>query len=85
MSRLDGKFLERFFVQEVPLGTVNGSNVTFTLSQTPQENDAVLVFVDDLLARPTTHYTLSGTTITFGTAPATGQSVFVFYIQKRGE
>jgi hypothetical protein len=84
MSLLDANQLKRFWITEVPSGTVNGSNVTFTLSQTPIENDAVLVFLDGLKQKQTTDYSISGTTITFVTAPAIAQIVEVEYVQKKG-
>lgn len=83
--RIDAEFLKKFFTIEVPSGTVNGSNQAFTLAFTPLENDAVNVFINGLFQKPTTHYTISGTTITFVTAPAVGQDVVVYYIRKTGE
>lgn len=85
MSRIDGRFMKKFFEQETPSGTVNGSNVTFTLAQTPQENAAVLLFLDDTLKRQTADYSISGVTITMVTAPANGQTLYAFYIRKSGE
>lgn len=82
MARLDAKFLKRFWVKETPSGTVNGSNVTFTLSQIPAENDAVEIYLDGLFV---TDYSLSGVTITMTTAPAFGQVIRAFYVQKQGE
>jgi len=67
------------FAQEVPSGSINDSNVTFTLAQTPLVNAAVLVFLDGSLQKQTVDYTLSGSTITFAIAPATGQSIAAFY------
>lgn len=60
-----------------PSGTINGSNTNFTITHTPKAN-SLLVFVDGVLD---TNYTFnSGTkTITFTTAPAVGQSVYVSY------
>ena len=50
-------------------GTGDGSTTTFTVtSGTAVAN--VLVFVNGVVQRPTTDYTISGTTLTFGTAPA---------------
>ena len=67
------------FVQEVPSGTVNGSNVTFTLATTPSSAGAVMVFLDGVLVEQGSgagKYTISGTTITFGTAPVAPQVVY---------
>lgn len=85
MARPDADQLKKFWKQETPSGTINGSNVTFTLGQTPVENDSVLVFLDGLHQVIGTHITISGSTITFTTAPATAQVVVAFYIEQRGE
>lgn len=86
MSRVDADLLKKFIIDETPSGTVNGSNTAFTLSQTPfDSNDAVQVFIDGIKRDRVTDWTISGTTITFVTAPALGQSVRVNYIMLRGE
>lgn len=85
MARLDAEFLKKFFTIETPTGAVNGTNAVFTVSFTPLENDAVMIFVNGLFQKPTTHYSISGSTITFVTAPAVGQDVVVYYIRKTGE
>lgn len=82
--RIAAKNLLKFWKQETPSGTINGSNKAFTLSQTPLENDVVEVYLDGLRQVPVIDYTISTTTITFVTAPALGQSVFVQYVQKIG-
>lgn len=79
MTRIASKYQEDAFEQEQPSGTVNGSNVTFTLSAAPISSKAISVFLDGLLCKQTTHYSLSGSTITFVTAPATGQSVYAIF------
>lgn len=61
-------------------GTVNGSNVTFVLSQTPLDNLSVMVFKNGLLQEYTTDYTISGTTITFVVAPATASTLRAWYL-----
>lgn len=67
--------------QGTPTGTVDGVNANFTLSQAPQTDDALQVFVDGILRPKTTAWTTSGTTLTFtaGNIPLTGQSVYTFY------
>lgn len=69
------------FVQEIPSGTVNGSNAAFVLSQTPKSSDSVQVFVDGLLV-PKSGWTLSVATVTFGAGyiPAAGQDVYASYV-----
>ena len=48
--------------------TGDGSTVGFTVTD-GQTVDNVLVFLNGVFQRPTTDYTISGTTLTFGTAP----------------
>lgn len=83
--RIDAEFLKKFWVQETPSGTINGSNTAFTLSQTPFENETIMLFLDGLLLKQGTDYTVSGTSITMTTAPALAQEMRVQYIMKTGE
>jgi len=85
MSRIEARFLKEFWVDETPSGSINGSNVTFTLAQIPLENECVNVFLDGLKQTYTTDYTISGVTITFVVAPATAQILRVNYIRNTGE
>ena len=55
--------------------TGDGSDTTMSLSATPISVNNVLVFFNGVMQRPTTDFTLSGSTITFGTAPFTGAVV----------
>ena len=64
---------------ETPSGAVNGSNVTFTLSATPVANASVIMVLDGVTQTNGTDYTVSGTTVTFTTAPATGTEVIAIY------
>jgi hypothetical protein len=57
-----------FIYNETPSGTVNGSNVTFTLANTPVTGK-VSIFINGLLLPPTA-YSISTATITFVTAPS---------------
>jgi hypothetical protein len=67
--------------REVPSGTINGSNVTFTLAFTPAPVGSEMVFLNGLLqnAGVSNDYTISGATITFNTAPLTGNVLLVTY------
>lgn len=85
MSRLEGKDLKDFWVQETPSGTINGSNTAFTISQTPNEIESVQVYLDGLRQKYTQDYTVSGTTITFVVAPVTDQELWCEYVRNRGE
>ena len=55
--------------------TGDGSDTTMSLSATPISVNNVLVFFNGVMQRPTTDFTLSGSTITFGAAPFTGAVV----------
>jgi hypothetical protein len=79
MAEIDAKFFQDDFVQEVPTGLVNGSNTAFTLSMTPAWPEMVMLFVNGLAQIYTTHYSVSGTTLTMTYAPATGSDIEVKY------
>jgi hypothetical protein len=64
---------------EVPAGTINGSNVTFTLASTPATNSLALYKNGIRLKAGGADYTLSGATITFVTAPPTGAVLLADY------
>lgn len=66
-------------VQEVPSGTVNGSNTAFTLSFAPPSVTGVDLTLDGLALIYTTEYTISGSTITMVTAPSAGQKLYAEY------
>jgi hypothetical protein len=68
-------------LQETPSGTVNGSNVTFTLANTPPSSTTVILMLDGLvqIQGSGNDYTISGSTITMLTAPATGQKLYATY------
>ncbi len=77
MSSIVGKYLAPLFVQETPSGTVNGTNTTFTLSETPASASALVLTIDGVT---TTLYTLTGSTITMNTAPTLGQILSATYV-----
>jgi hypothetical protein len=81
-----------FIVREVPSGTVDGSNATFTLTNTPStvSNGAGAasseqVYVNGVLQNVggSNDYTISGATITFNTnaKPQSGDVILVSYIK----
>jgi len=80
-TQLNGKLSgSNLIVRETPSGAVNGSNVTFVLASTPVSGTE-LVFLNGLLQEPGSgnDYTISGDTITFETAPDTGDRIRVNY------
>ena len=62
---------------DIELDSATGNNTTtdFTVSTAPTAAEDLLVTINGLVQRPTTDYTVSGTTVTFGTAPFTGAVV----------
>ena len=68
-------------IQEIPSGTINGSNVTFTLANTPGVAASVILTLDGLtlIQGSGKDYTISGATITMATAPATAQNIYASY------
>jgi hypothetical protein len=71
-----------FVTREVPSGTVNGSNPTFTLANTPTAGSEH-VFTNGILqdAGAGADYTISGATMTFltGSIPLAGDKIRVSY------
>src|SRR5210317_2395933 len=57
--------------------TGDGSTQAFTLTNINNDVDNVMVFLNGVLQRPTTDYTVSGTTLTFGTAPANADAITI--------
>ena len=66
-------------------GTATGDNSTtaFTISSGRSVSD-VLVYVNGFMLTPTTDYTISGTTLTFVTAPATSAEITFRYLPLGG-
>jgi len=57
--------------------TGDGSATTFTLSQEPISEQGLLVVINNVIQKPTTNYTVSGTTLTIvGTAVASGDVIY---------
>jgi hypothetical protein len=69
-----------FVTRETPTGTLNGSNTTFTLANTPISGTE-MVFLNGLLQNPGAgnDYTVSGATITYLTAPVSTDVLRVSY------
>lgn len=65
---------------ETPSGTINGSNVTFTLANTPVSG-SVHLYLDGIRmdAGAGNDYTISGGTITMATAPVSGDKLRADY------
>lgn len=67
-----------FVDQEVPTGLINSSNVTYTLANTPIAG-SVHVYLNGIRMKTTGDYSISGTTITFVSAPQTGDTLIADY------
>tara|TARA_R100000900_G_scaffold127871_1_gene103500 strand:- start:1228 stop:1635 length:408 start_codon:yes stop_codon:yes gene_type:complete len=61
--------------------TGDGSDTTFTINSGRAVDD-VLVFVNGICLVPTDDYTISGTTLTFSTAPTNGAEISIRYLPK---
>lgn len=63
-----------------PTGTINGTNTAFTLPNTPIAS-SVKLYLSGLRMQQTTHYSVSGSTITFvsGFQPVSGEFLVVDY------
>jgi len=59
--------------------TGNGSNTGYTLSRTANTSTAT-VYLDGLLQDPSTDFSISGTALTFTTAPLSGESILVYHV-----
>ena len=62
----------------------DGSTTAFTLSETPPNATTLLVMVDGIIQKATTNYTLSGTTLTFTSAPDASAEIEVKHLGVRG-
>ena len=60
--------------------TGDGSATTFTLSKAPFSEDGLIVVINNVIQRPTTNFTVSGTTLTIvGTAVASGDVIYAIH------
>ena len=62
----------------------DGSTTAFTLSETPTYANSVMVFVDGILQKETTNYSVSGATLTFTTAPDASAEIETKHMGLRG-
>ena len=60
--------------------TGDGSATTFTLSKAPFSEDGLIVVINNVIQRPTTNFTVSGTTLTIvGDAVASGDVIYAIH------
>jgi hypothetical protein len=60
--------------------TATSSQTAFTLSTAPVSVKSILVFIDGVMQSETTHYTLSGVTLTIGASLTAGQQVSIVHL-----
>lgn len=70
---------QRFSDAETPVGTINGVNTSFTLSNAPNPALSLLLFVNKTLQIQGTDYTLSGSALTMIVAPPGGVTFLGWY------
>jgi hypothetical protein len=77
-TAVSGKFVTR----ETPTGSINGTNTSFVLANTPVVGSEE-VYLNGILQEPGAgnDYTISGSAITYLTAPVTGDKVRVSYVK----
>lgn len=64
---------------EIPVGTIDGVNVTFSLSVSPNPGSSLKVFRNGLRLDPIIDYSLTGSVLVFVRAPLAGDLFFVDY------
>ena len=64
--------------------TGDGSTTAFTLTETPPVANSVMVFVDGILQKSTSNYSISGSTLTFTSAPDASAEVEAKHLGIRG-
>ena len=80
INEVNSKSVGDTYVRETPVGSIDGTNTAFTLANTPIAS-TVQVFLNGVLQELTDDYTLSSTTVTFGSAPFSGDKVKVIYFK----
>lgn len=72
------------WTRETPSGALNGTNTVFTLSAAPNPANSLMVIINGIFQLYTTDYTLSGSTITFTSAPRSGDILQAQYATSAG-
>ena len=68
----------RLFTEDI--FTANGTGSTYTLTETPASANTVLVHIEGVLQSAPTNYTVSGTTLTFTSAPDASSKIVVKHL-----
>lgn len=64
--------------------TGDGSTTAFTLTETPTYANSVMVFIDGILQKETSNYAISGSTLTFTSAPDASSEIEAKHMGLRG-
>ncbi len=66
---------------EIPGGTINGANATFTLANSPSPAPSLELFRNGIAQKATVDYSLTGSTVQFltGAVPQPGDSLLAWY------
>lgn len=76
-----GLTTSNFVYNETPSGSINGSNTSFSLANTPTAGTVRLILNGLELLAGGNDYTISGTSITMTTAPLTGEWMRAHYMK----
>ena len=70
-----------FVDAEIPSGTKNSTNVTYTLAGTPTPASSLQLYVGGLLMSPGSvgDYTITNATITMAVAPGANDAIYAYY------
>ena len=63
------------------IGTGNGTTTPLTLSHSVTNPQSIIVTLNGVAQEPTTDFTVSGTTLTFTTAPAATSDIMVYFLE----
>lgn len=77
MTALVGKYISD--IEKKATASGDNSTVAFNLGFTPVGPTMIDVYLNGLAQTYNTDYTVSGSTVTFATAPANGQEIFISY------
>jgi len=69
----------QFSDAEVPAGAIDGKNAAFTLAHPPAAGSVPIVALNGVIQKLNGDYKLAGAAVTFGSAPAAGDSLTVWY------
>lgn len=79
LTDLPAGTITNFADNETPSGTINSSNVTFTLANTPTPAASLILTVNGVVQYAAVDYTLTTNVITMASAPTTGALIRAWY------